>query len=164
GTANLPGFAFFGVLILVVVLVVFIVLVVLKVFIIKDFVVVRIVKAVEGHDYLKLFSRRRLYGAGGRGWRGGGRNGRRSRLRGRRCWRCRGGCGGCRGGAWLGRIRRPVMTATLLADPELIRLPRSTRGRISQVHLFATTLAPNRDTDCAHARILTERRHKMRSA
>jgi hypothetical protein len=44
--------------------------------------------------------------------------------------------------------------AAPLADPELVRLPRSARRRISEIHLVATALAANPDANITHAGIL----------
>jgi hypothetical protein len=46
------------------------------------------------------------------------------------------------------------MAPAPLAHPELIRLPRCTRRRVSEDHLVAATLAPNLYAHVGHGTIL----------
>jgi hypothetical protein len=55
------------------------------------------------------------------------------------------------GGAGLCGIGGPIMTAALLTDPELIRLPGGSWRRVPEIHLIAATLAANLYAHIAHA-------------
>jgi hypothetical protein len=128
----LPGFLFFFVVFLVLVVVFVGLGVFVKLFIFKDFVFVVVFDRAGMHGSLPG-----LFGCGFRS-----------------CSRCswcrrRGGCG-----AGLRGIRRPIVAAAFLADPELIRLPRGSRRRIPEIHLIAATLAANLHAHIAHATIL----------